>query len=90
MANNIGQLTTLMGQHIQTQGGFVGSMKELGKSFFGIQGILIGIQLFISFLPKLEKMYKESKDSLASFNDELEDLGKHLGDEAGNFETYIQ
>ena len=89
MANNIGQLTTLMGQHIQTQGGFVASMKELGKSFFGVQGILIGIQLFISFLPKLEKMYKESKDSLASFNDELEDLGKHLGDEAGNFETYI-
>ena len=89
MANNIGQLTTLMGQHIQTQGGFVGSMKELGKSFFGIQGLLIGVQLFISFLPKLEKMYKESKDSLASFNDELEDLGKHLGDEAGNFETYI-
>ncbi len=89
MANNIGQLTTLMGQHMQTQGGFVASMKELGKSFFGVQGILIGIQLFISFLPKLEKMYKESKDSLASFNDELDNLGKHLGDEAGNFETYI-
>lgn len=89
MANNIGQLATLMGQHMKTQGGFVASMKELGKSFFGVQGVLIGIQLFISFLPKLEKMYKESKDSLASFNDELEDLGKHLGDEAGNFETYI-
>jgi len=58
MANNIGQLATLMGQHAQTQGGFVASFKELGKSLMGTGGILIAIQLFISFLPKIEKWYK--------------------------------
>lgn len=89
MANNIGQLSTLMGQHIQTQGGFVGSMKELGKSFFGMQGVLIGVQLLISFLPKLEKMYKENKDSLSSFNDALENVGDSVSQLSGNFETYI-
>ena len=89
MANNIGQLSTLMGQHIQTQGGFVASMKELGKSFFGMQGVLIGVQLLISFLPKLEKMYKENKDSLSAFNDALENVGDSVSELSGNFETYI-
>ena len=89
MANNIGQLSTLMGQHIQTQGGFVASMKELGKSFFGIQGVLIGVQLFISFLPQLEKMFKENKDSLSSFNDALDNVGDSVSELSGNFETYI-
>ena len=89
MANNIGQLSTLMGQHIQTQGGFVASMTELGKSFFGMQGVLIGVQLLISFLPKLEKMYKENKDSLSSFNDALENVGDSVSELSGNFETYI-
>jgi len=89
MANNIGQLSTLMGQHIQTQGGFVASMKELGKSFFGIQGVLIGVQLFISFLPQLEKMFKENKDALSSFNDALENVGDSVSELSGNFETYI-
>ena len=89
MANNIGQLSTLMGQHIQTQGGFVASMKQLGQSFFGMQGVLIGVQLLISFLPKLEKMYKENKDSLSSFNDALENVGDSVSELSGNFETYI-
>ena len=58
MANNIGQLTTLMGQHMQTQGGFIASMKELKGSIMGVGGVMIAIQLFISFLPKIEKWYK--------------------------------
>ena len=58
MANNIGQLSTLMGQHMQTQGGFIASMKELKGSIMGVGGIMIAIQLFISFLPKIESWYK--------------------------------
>ena len=74
MANNIGQLTTLMGQHIQTQGGFVASMSELAKSFFGIQGILIGIQLFISFLPQIQKHFESAEDKAKKFKKALKEL----------------
>ncbi len=59
MSNNLGQLATLMAQHADTQGGFVASFKELGKSLMGAGGVLIAIQLFISFLPMIEKWYKK-------------------------------
>ena len=88
MANNIGQLATLMGQHAQTQGGFVASFKELGKSLMGTGGILIAIQLFISFLPKIEKWYKrvvsagdEFIESLTSQQSLLIEVSKKLLDE---------
>ena len=58
MSNNLGQLASLMSQHAQTQGGFVASMQELKGSLMGVGGILIALQLFISFLPKIEKWYK--------------------------------
>jgi hypothetical protein len=88
MANNIGQLATLMGQHAQTQGGFVASFKELGKSLMGTGGILIAIQLFISFLPKIEKWYKrvvsagdEFIESLTAQQSLLVEVSKKLLDE---------
>ena len=90
MANNIGQLTTLMGQHMQTQGGFVASMRELGRSFFGIQGVLIGIQLFISFLPKLEKLYKSLNTNAGKFNDAILETTENTAKLIGNFKLYIK
>ncbi len=71
MSNNLGQLATLMSQHAQTQGGFVASFKELGKSLMGAGGILIAIQLFISFLPILEKWYKKVTNASDDFVESL-------------------
>jgi hypothetical protein len=88
MANNIGQLATLMSQHAQTQGGFVASMRALKGSLFGVGGILIGIQLFISFLPQIEKWYKKLISSGNDFVKTLTNqqvvlslLAKRLSDE---------
>lgn len=67
MANNIGQLATLIGQHAKTQGSFVASFKELGKSLMGTGGVLIALQLFISFLPKIKKFYDELTESADDF-----------------------
>ena len=67
MANNLGQLLTLMSQHVETKGGFVASMKELGKSLFGMGGILIGLQLLISYLPKIQKFFEDAADSANKF-----------------------
>jgi hypothetical protein len=71
MSNNLGQLATLMSQHAQTQGGFVASMQELKGSLMGVGGILIGIQLFISFLPMLEKWYKKVTNAADDFVESL-------------------
>jgi hypothetical protein len=90
MANNIGQLTTLMGAHIQTQGGFVASMTELGRSFFGFQGVLIGIQLFISFLPQLEKWYKSLGTNASKFNDAILKTSENTAKSIGNFKIYVK
>jgi len=89
MANNIGQLSTLMGQHIQTQGGFIASMKELAKSFFGIQGVLIGVQLFISFLPQIEKWYKKINKEGLDLNKVFKDAASTVSDTAADFDIYL-
>jgi hypothetical protein len=90
MANNIGQLTTLMGQHIQTQGGFVASMGELLKSIWGIQGILIGVQLFISFLPQLEKKFKSSSKAAKELNEEINKLQQEVFAAKAVSENYVK
>ena len=90
MANNIGQLTTLMGQHIQTQGGFVASMGQLLKSIWGIQGILIGVQLFISFLPQLEKKFKSASAKAKELNDEISKLKDEVFASQAVSENYIK
>ena len=78
MANNLGQLLTLMSQHVKTKGGFVASMSELGKSLFGMGGILIGLQLLISYLPQIQKFFEDAADSankfLKSINENTESL----------------
>ena len=71
MSNNLGQLATLMSQHAQTQGGFVASMQELKGSLMGVGGILIALQLFISFLPMLEKWYKRVTNAADDFVESL-------------------
>ena len=77
-----------MSQHAQTQGGFVASMRALKGSLFGVGGILIGIQLFISFLPQIEKWYKKLISSGDDFVKTLTNqqvvlslLAKRLSDE---------
>ena len=89
MANNIGQLSTLMGQHIQTQGGFIASMTELGKSLLGVQGVLIAVQLFISFLPKIEKYVKSLKGEIFSLSESLKGAGTDAGETIGDFKIFI-
>jgi hypothetical protein len=78
MANNLGQLLTLMSQHAQTKGGFVASMRSLVSSLFGVGGILIGLQLLISYLPQIQdyfdKAAKSAKKLLSAFDSQTESL----------------
>ncbi len=80
IANNLGQLVTLFGSFAETNGGVIASFKELGKSLWGIGGILIGVQLLIAFGQPLydfftgmteavKKAAKSTKELKKSFDD---------------------
>ena len=56
MANNLGQIVTLFGSFVETNNGVVASFRELGKSILGMGGVMIAIQLLISFGPKLMEL----------------------------------
>ena len=82
IANNLSQLVSLFQSFARTNGGVIASLKTLGKSMMGTGGVLIAIQLFISFLPKLEKLFKKieniqkkhaiSKENLIELNTMIE------------------
>jgi hypothetical protein len=59
IANNLSQIITLFQSFARTSGGFINSFKRLGQSLLGSGGILIGVQLLISFGPKLFKFLKD-------------------------------
>ena len=90
MANNLGQLLTLMSQHVQTKGGFGASMKELGKSLFGIGGILIGLQLLISYLPQIQKWFKGLSGEVFNLTEAMEGAGTEASQTVGDFEIFIR
>ena len=64
IANNLSQLVSLFQSFARTNGGVVASLKTLGKSLWGVGGILIAVQLLISFLPNLERMFKKNAKAI--------------------------
>jgi len=78
MANNIGQLLSLFQSYSRTAGGFMASIKELGKSLMGAGGLLIAAQLLISFLPKIIKYFERTKEVIESETEALIKNNKEL------------
>jgi hypothetical protein len=80
IANNLSQLVSLFQSFARTNGGVIASLKTLGKSLWGVGGVLIAIQLLISFLPNLERLFKknakavdEETEALKRQNDQFRD-----------------
>ena len=88
MANNLGQLLTLMSQHIETKGGFVASMKSLGNSLMGAGGVLIALQLLIAYLPQIEKWFKGITNKVNFLVKSFEKAADSVRGTAGAFEVY--
>ena len=71
----------------KSAGGFMASIKKL----FTINAVLIvGLQLLISFLPKLIKRFKSSSKEIEGFSGAFDDFAKSVGSSAGNFEIYVR
>jgi len=80
MANNLGQLVSLFQISAKNSGGFLAALKDLKSSFFGVGGVLIGVQLLISFLPQLAKKFKESREQGDGLTKAVKALRKQYDD----------
>lgn len=78
IANNLSQVVTLFSSFAETNGGVVASLKELGKSLWGIGGILIGVQLLISFGPKILDFFTGMDAAAKAAAKSTKDLAKSL------------
>ncbi len=89
IANNLSQVVTLFSSFAKTNGGVIASIKELGKSLLGTGGLLIGIQLLISFGPKLVKLLENTSAKAVDLKRAFKDAGNEVQETAGRFQTYI-
>jgi hypothetical protein len=78
IANNLSQLITLFQSFARTSGGFTNSLKRLGQSLMGSGGILILVQLLISFAPKIVAFFTDGSEGAKKFREELEKLTSEL------------
>ena len=78
IANNLSQVVTLFSSFAETNGGVVASLKELGKSLWGMGGILIGVQLLISFGPKILDFFTGMDAAAKAAAKSTKDLAKSL------------
>ena len=86
MANNLGQLVSLFQISADNAGGFRKTLVDVGKSILGTGGILIGIQLLISFLPRIVDFFSKSSKEADNFAKSIEDATKSLVDQKNMFD----
>jgi chromosome segregation ATPase len=81
MANNIGRLVELGQEFARTGGGGLkAALGTLGKSILGTGGILIAIQLLISFLPTIQEKFKKWREGTKGVTEAQKELTKTLDD----------
>ena len=90
MANNIGQLVSLFQIAKTNSGGLNAVFKDLKTSILGTGGILIGLQVLISFLPQIARYFKNAKKEASEFAGAFDNLRESVGNTAGDFEIYIK
>lgn len=92
IANNIGRLIELGQEFARTNKdkGIGGALKDLKDSFLGVGGVLILVQLLLSFLPKLTRAFKDWASQITVVNKALKDATEIYGDQIGRLETYVE
>jgi len=87
MANNLGQVVQLLSISAENSGGFGKALKDVGSQILGVGGIMIGVQLLISFLPQLEKLFVKLTRSVDPMNEVLEKSVELAADSRSEFDT---
>ena len=87
IANNLSQLISLFQSFARTNGGVVASLKQLGKSLLGSGGIIIGIQLLISFGDDIYNFFFQAEKAAKEFDEKLRDLTKTIDEQLDSLEN---
>lgn len=90
MANNLGQIATLFAELTRTAGGFRASMKQLVGSLIGTGGILIAIQLLISFAPKLYEFFNKAAIEAEKFQKKMDEATESIRNQIAVIEQIIE
>lgn len=79
IANNLSQVITLMASFARTEkGGFGAALSRLGKDLLGTGGLLVGVQLLISFGPKIVAFFTDGSEAARKFRKEMEKTRNEL------------
>lgn len=91
VANNIGRLLELGQEFSRTSGkGIGGALSNLGKSLLGVGGVIVGVQLLLSFLPKIQKAFLKWAGAVGVVNKALGEATEVYGEQIGRLETYVE
>ena len=91
VANNFGRLIELFQEFSRTNAGGVNeAFKRLGKSLMGVGGIIVGVQLFLSFAPRLFKMLGEWLSKTTSLTKAIKEGSKSFIEQTSNLTVYAK
>jgi len=82
IANNLGRLIELGQEYSRTgQGGMLGALKQLGKSLMGAGGVIVAIQLLLSFAPRLIRFFKDQVKPVNEYEKAIKEATKSIEDQ---------
>ena len=91
MANNFGRLIELFQEFSRTNaGGINEAFRRLKDSLLGVGGIIVGVQLLLSFAPKLFKMLGEWLSKTTDLNKAIREGTKACTLQTNNLDIYIK
>ena len=86
IANNLGQLVSLFQISAKNAGGFGAALRQVGSQILGTGGVLIGIQLLISFLPEISKWFNKTSNAAEESRKRMEGLTKAISEQIEMFD----
>ena len=90
MANNLGQLVSLFQIAAKNSGGWGAALKDVGKSLTGVGGILIAVQLFISFLPRISAGLSKWINKTTDLDEALKKSSISFAEQISNLDVYVK
>lgn len=90
MSNNLGQLVSLFQIAAKNSGGWGAALKDVGKSLTGIGGILIAVQLLISFLPRISAGLSKLINKTTDLDKALKKSSISFAEQISNLDVYVK
>ncbi len=91
VANNFGRLIELFQEFSRTNAGGVNeAFRRLGKSLLGVGGLIVGVQLFLSFAPRLFKMLGEWLSKTTDLSKAIKEGSKSFIEQTSNLTVYAK